>query len=45
MEYICSSRGNPNLLYEGFVYVLDKKRHVTGDVNDARNVLADSLLC
>ena len=45
MEYIYSSRGNHKLLYEGFVCVLDKTRHLTGDVSDARNVLADSLLC
>ena len=45
MEYICSSRANPKLLYEGFVYVLDKKRRLIRDVNDARNVLADSRLC
>ena len=45
MEYVCSPRGNPKLLYEGFVYVLDKQRRLTGDANDARNVLADSRLC
>ena len=29
MEYISSSRGNRKLLYEGFVYVLDKKTEET----------------
>ena len=29
MEYILNSRGNRKLLYEGFVYVLDKKKEET----------------
>ena len=29
MEYIQSSRGNRKLIYEGFVYVLDKKKETS----------------